>query len=44
MEHVHAGIEDVSVRGVADTGDEGHEFVEEADDPVGWIIVCYWCV
>ena len=41
MEHVDAGFEDVSVRGVADIGDVGHEFVEEAD-PVGWVIVCYY--
>ena len=40
-EHVDAGFEDVSVRGAADTGDEGREFVEEVDDPAGWVVVFY---
>ena len=40
-EHVHVDVEDVSVRGAADTGDMGCEFVEEADDPVSLVIVCY---
>ena len=34
-QHVDAGFEDVSIRGAADTGDEGCEFVEEVDDPAG---------
>ena len=34
-EHVHAGVEDVSVGGAEDTWDEGREFVEEVDDPAG---------
>ena len=41
MEHVDAGFEDVSVGGAADTGDEGREFVEEVDDPAGWVVVFY---
>ena len=39
-EHVHAGVEDLSVGGTADTGDEERHFVEEADDPAGWVVVC----
>ena len=31
----------MSVRGAADTGDEGREFVEEVDDPAGWVVVFY---
>ena len=38
-EHVYVGFEDVSVGGAADTGDEGREFVEEVDDPAGWVVV-----
>ena len=40
-EHVDAGFEDISVVGAADTGDEGREFVEEVDDPAGWVVVFY---
>ena len=38
--HVHAGVEDLSVGGTADTGDEERQFVEETDDPAGWVVVC----
>ena len=41
MEHVYADVEDVSVGGTADTGDKGREFVKEADDPAGLVIICY---
>ena len=40
-EHVDAGFEDISVGGAADTGDKGREFVEEVDDPAGWVVVFY---
>ena len=38
--HVHAGVEDLSVGGAADTGDEGRQFVEETDGPASWVVVC----
>ena len=38
-EHVYAGFEGVSVGGAAGTGDEGREFVDDVDDPAGWVIV-----
>ena len=38
--HVHAGVEDLIVGGTADTGDEERQFVEETDDPAGWVVVC----
>ena len=38
-EHVDAGFEDASVGGAAGTGDEEREFVEEVDDPAGWVVV-----
>ena len=38
-EYVYAGFEGVSVGGATDTGNEGREFVEEVDDPAGWVVV-----